>query len=155
MGLTLNDIEAAENAVKNVRVVLQGIGRELYKMREGVELGPEYGFEGYRRQNFCGPEYADQEGPDWGVGTPIFSLQYYWPRGENTRTVTFPMGWLERDWRKLETERLEEERRAAAEAERVEREEAALALEASELRTYRELKAKFEPQDSEPRAPGK
>lgn len=145
MGLTLNDIDAAENAVKNVRVVLQGIGRELYKMREGVELGPEYGFERYQRQNFSGPEYADQEGPDWGVGTPIFSLQYYWPRGENVRTVTFPMGWLERDWRALETERLAEERRAAEQARQVEEAQAAQAKEDSDFRTYQDLKARFEP----------
>lgn len=55
------------------------------------------------------------------------------------------MGWLERDWRALETERLAEERRAAEQARQAEEVQAARAKEDSDLRTYQELKARFEP----------
>lgn len=144
MGLTLQDIDMAENAVKNVRVILQGIGREIYKIREGNELGPQYGFDRYSRFNFSGPEYMGEEGPDWGVGTPIFSLSYYWPRGEEYIHVTFPQRWLEQDWRALEQERLDKERAVQAERDRKEAAQKAIDREANERRTFERLKAKFE-----------
>lgn len=151
MTITLACIDSAENAVKRVRVELQAIGREIYKMREGHELGPEYGFDSYSRFNFSGPEYAGEDGPDWGKGTPVFALTYYWPRGENITTVTFPMGWLEQDWRALEKDRLDEEERAEAERKRIADAEAMQQREANEKAAYLRLKAKFEPAaDQEP-----
>lgn len=150
MSLTLQDIDTAERAVKRVRVELQTIGRELHKMRTGRELGPEYGFESYSRQNYCGSNYVGQEGPDWGEGTPIFSLCYYWSRAEDVAYVTFPNGWLEQDWRALEQQRLDEERRVEAERKRVAAEKSARDSEASELAHYQRLKAKFEDKDERP-----
>jgi hypothetical protein len=144
MTLTLTDIDNAEDATKKVRHALQAIGREIYKMREGEELGTEYGFERYCRWEFDGPQYLGQEGPNWGVGTPIFSLYYYWSRGENAAYVTFPQSWLEQDWRALEQERLDKQRSEESERERIEAEKRASDREAAERKTFERLKAKFE-----------
>jgi hypothetical protein len=144
MSLTLQDIDNAEHAVKRVRVELQAIGRELHKMRTGRELGPEYGFDSYSRQNYCGSNYVGQEGPDWGEGTPIFSLCYYWSRAEDTAYVTIPLGWLEQDWRALEQARLDEERRTETERKRVAAAQAARDREAADRAEFERLKAKFE-----------
>lgn len=145
MSLTLDDIDAAENGVKRVRVILGEIGREFYKMREGISLGSEYAFDRYARTNYAGEHFDGQEGPDWGVGTPIFSLRYYWSRACDERCVTFPQGWLERDWRTLESERLTRERDAKAALERKEARRAARESAAAERETYQRLKSKFEP----------
>lgn len=145
MRLTLAEIDTAENSIKRVRVILQGIGRELHKMRTGRELGPEYGFESYSREQYCGSNYVGQEGPDWGVGTPIFSLTYYWSRAEDVVNVTFPLGWLEQDWRALEQDRLDAERVEEAEQKRLKDEQSAREREEADLRDFERLKAKFEP----------
>lgn len=142
--LTLNDIDAAEWAVKNVRVKLQAIGREIYKIREGEELRPEYGFESYSRQQYENENYVGQEGPHWGAGTPILSLLYWWPRADDHIVVTFPQGWLEQDWRALEQGRLTAERQAIAEQEMLANEEAERAQEESNRQTFERLKAKYE-----------
>lgn len=142
--ISLSDIDDAENAVKNIRVVLQGIGREIYLMREGKKLGSEFGFERYIRTNFAGDHFDGQEGPNWGVGTPIFSLRYYWARGADTVDVTFPQGWLEQDWKALEAERLAAERAAADAKNRALSEQAAIATEEAERLNYERLKAKYE-----------
>ncbi len=144
MHITLADIDAFEGHIKNVRVILQGIGREIYKMREGKELGPEYGFDAYSRENFAGCNYVGQEGPDWGAPCPIFSLRYYWPRAENIIYVTFPQGWLEQDWRALETERLRDQRAKAEQIAETEARERKERREISERETYERLKSKFE-----------
>ncbi|MCA0318187.1 MAG: hypothetical protein LCH88_08975 [Proteobacteria bacterium] len=140
--LTLDDIDNAEKSARRARVLLDEIGREIYEMREGAKLGPEYGFESYARANFQ-PEYYGEDGPDWGSGTPIFVLNYYWSRAESEQVVTFPAGWLEQDWRSLETARLAAER--ADEAKRKSDEDAQRArdAEAAELREYERLSAKF------------
>lgn len=144
-GLLLSDIDNAENAVKTIRVKLQAIGRELYKMREGERLEPHYHFQSYSRLNFSGPEYSSEEGPDWGVGTPIFSLCYLWSYncGGDVCYVTFPQSWLEQDWRALEQSRLDKDRAGKAERDRIEADERARNVEAAERRTFERLKAKF------------
>lgn len=142
--LTLQDIVNAENSVRRVRVILDAIGRVIYKMREGTELGPEYVFEHYARVDFSRTYYGEHESPDWGEGVPIFSLKYYWPGGEMTAAVTFPRAWLEQDWRSLERERLATERQAEDARARKEAEDAAREREREERRTYERLRAKFE-----------
>lgn len=141
--LTLAEIKNAENSVKRVRVILQDMGREIYRIREGRELSLQYGFERYSLFNFSGSHCSEQEGPDWPIGTPIFSLLYYWPRAEDTISVTFPVGWLGQDWRALETARVEQERREKAERLRAEEAERVTAQAAAERETYERLKAKF------------
>ena len=148
--LLIDDIYAAENGVKRVKVILQGIGRALHQMREGKELGPEYGFEGYSRENFCGSNYSGQDGPDWGVGTPILSLRYCWPRAENVIYVTLPLGWIEQDWRELETDRLSKECAARDAAKSEELRLAAERRAEAERKTFERLKAKFEPLSTPP-----
>lgn len=143
MSLTLQDIDSAERATRRVNEELDAIGRELYKLRAGSALGAAWGFDSYRRQRYNGPEYCGQEGPDWGAGTPIFSLLYYWPRAQDYQSITFPQGWLEQDWRALETERLSAERVAAEIEERADAEARARKREEDERRTYERLKAKF------------
>ena len=146
-GINLSDIDAAEGAVKNVRVRLQLIGRELYKMREGDELGPQYGFDGYSRENYAGSNYSGQEGPDWGTPTPIISLRYYWPRAQDVIYVTMPQGWLESDWRSLEQARLDEERALQNAEEKAELERRAVQKVERDRRDFERLKRKFgEPQ---------
>lgn len=142
--LTLADIDNAENAVKNVRVILQGIGREIYKMREGKELEPQYHFERYVQSNFPGSDYSGYEGPDWRIGTPVFSLRYWWARGEEMIVVTFPQSWLENDWRTLEADRLEKERTEQRIQEEAEAKKRKADREAAERATFERLKAKFE-----------
>lgn len=141
--MTLHDIDCAENATKRVREELDAIGRELYKLRAGCEIGGEWGFDSYRRQRYNGPQYSGEEGPDWGVGTPIFSLIYYWPRAQDYQSITFPQSWLEQDWRSFETDRLAAEREFAAAEERAEAKVRSQKREESERRTYEKLKAKF------------
>lgn len=145
MSITLKDIDAAEGATRNIRRVLDGIGREIHKMREGEELGSQYGFNGYVRAPFSGQHYSGQEGPDWDVGTPIFSLSYYWPRAEADVCVTFPQSWLELDWRALEQSRLDEERRVTEEQLRADTEQAERQQEISERQEYERLKVKYGP----------
>ncbi len=144
MSITLADIDSAENAVQTVRKRLDAIGRELYKMREGLEIGSGYGFDRYYRTKFGGQHYLHQEGPDWGVGTPIFSLTYYWGRGEDTISVTFPQSWLESDWRALEQDRLNKESAARSELEEIEAKQRAAEQEESDRSTFERLKEKFE-----------
>lgn len=141
--ITLEDIDDAENTIRNIRSILQGIGRELHEMREGSKLGSEYSFVQYKRTKFCGTNYVGQDGPDWGVGTLIFSLQYYWSRGEDDLSVTFPQEWLEQDWRALEQARLDKERTALEAQEQAERARAAREHEESEREAYERLRAKY------------
>lgn len=144
MEITLDDIDAAEGAIKGIRVKLQTIGREIYQMREGKVLGSEYAFERYIRGNFAGTNYMNQEGPDWGVPTPIISLVYYWSRAEDSVTVTLPQGWLGQDWRTLERERLAKERAELAEQAAKDAAAKAAARDAEDRAEYARLKARFE-----------
>lgn len=142
--LTLAAIIAAEKSFADIRAKLQAIGRVLYEMREGDPLGSEYRFEDYSRQIFESSNHYGQEGPNWSKGTPIFSLWYYWPRGENVITVTFPQEWIAQDWRALEANRLA----VAQWHEQAAREDAARKLAErhviAERETYERLRAKFE-----------
>lgn len=143
--VTLADIDAAEGAIKNVRVALGEIGRKLYQMREGEPLGAEFQFDAYSIENFEGSRYCNQEGPDWGVGTPIVSLRFYWSRGEYGYTVTFPVRYLEiDDWKAEEQARLDGERAAAAVAALAQAIRARLKHDEAERRSYERLRAKFE-----------
>lgn len=144
MSLKLEDIDNAEYAVKSVRVKLQEIGREIYKMRERKELGPHFGFEKYYRSNFPGSNYSGYEGVDWEIGIPVLSLRYWWHRGEEEISITFPQSWLENDWRSLETARLKKERTEAFAKRRVEAKKRKSDREASERATFERLKAKFD-----------
>lgn len=144
MSITLHDIDAAEGAVKNIRVALSVIGREIYRMRKGEALEPHYGFYRYSREQFEGSHYCGQDGPDWGVGTPIISLEYYWPRGEDSQYITFPQSYLSCDWRAVEQARCDRERHAEAERKNAAQEEAERQREENERRNYERLKAKFE-----------
>jgi hypothetical protein len=143
MTITLKDIEFAERAMDDVNTSLAAMGREIYRMREGQELSHNYGFENYSLQTFEGSHYAGQDGPDWGVGTPIVSLNYYWPRAGNTEYVTFPRSYLGVEWRALEQARIDQEIKADDEARAREAEEADLQKEISERQAYEQLHAKY------------
>lgn len=142
-GLALTDIDDAERAVKSVRIKLQAIGRELYEMREGEKLGREYDFHDYSRQNYAGSNYCGQDGPDWGVGTPIISITFFWSRASAEHYVTFPKAWLGQDWRSLERERLATERAELAAQAELDRQEAVRLKDEAERLTYERLKEKF------------
>jgi hypothetical protein len=142
--ISIADIDAAEGAIKNVRVKLGELGRAIYQLREGERLDAAYAFDGYTRQNYAGSHFYDQEGPDWGLGTPILSLRFYWSRAEDKRVVTLPLRYLECDWRAEETARLHAEREAAEAASREAEQIAAEQRETSERRQYEALRAKFE-----------
>lgn len=142
--LTLGDIDRAEELTEHVRGVLREMGQEIYLIRTGAELGSQYNFDGYTRTIFAGTNYSGQEGPDWGVGTPIFSLQYYWYRASHGEYVTFPQDWLDKDWRVLERDRVEAERFAQQAAEEEAKRQRAIDREESDRRTFERLKAKYE-----------
>lgn len=144
MSITLADVVNAEKAVEDVHEQLKVIGRELYRMRKGTELSSVYAFERYCRWEYMGPEYSDQEGPEWEIGTPIFSVVFYWSDGERKIVVTFPQSWLDKDWRSLEKARFDKEEAARVEEEKAEAERREAQQEAAERQTYERLKAKFE-----------
>lgn len=142
-GLTIADINDAEQAVKGVRSKLQAIGRELYEMREGEKLGREYDFHDYSRQNYAGSNYCGQDGPDWGAGTPIISITFYWSRASAEHYITFPQAWLGQDWRGLERERLATERAELAAQAELDQQKAVRLKDEAERLTYERLKEKF------------
>ena len=143
--LSLADIDAAGNAVKEVTASLDAIGRAIYKLRNGKDLGSEYDFSSYSRIEFEGC-YFDQVGPEWAVGMPIFSLEYYWSRPAAFIIVTFPQSWLEKDWETLEKGRIAAEKFLKVEQEKAEAKQRAIKIEESERKIFERLKAKFEPE---------
>jgi len=143
MTITLESITEAEEAMAEVRSSLAAMGRELYQMRYGDELARQYAFEEYSLQTFQGSNYLGQEGPHWGVGTPIISLNYYWSRAGNSKYVTFPQSYLGKDWQSIEQERIDNENKIAVEREALKIEEAARRQEIAEREAYERLHAKY------------
>lgn len=145
MNVTLKDILDAETATRKVRAALDAIGRELYKMREGDVLGPQFGFDSYQRMTYQGDHCSGQDGPDWGVGTDILSISFYWPRASDQVYVTLPRAWIDADWRALEQARLDEVRERNEAQAKIDRERFEHEQDQRDRATYEELKAKFEP----------
>lgn len=144
MQITIAEIVAAEIATQTVKAKLKAIGREICKMREGEELLSAYEYEGYSRSVYGDPRYGHQEGPDWGLGTRIISIRFYWPRGGDTLCITIPESWLEADWRALESDRLQDLRLQEAEAEKSEVLRLEKEQDDNERAIYERLRAKFE-----------
>lgn len=143
MTLSLEEIKSAERAMDEVRASLAAMGREIYQMRNGDEIGCQYGFHGYFLQTYEGSHYVGQDGPNWGIGTPIVSLTYYWSRACKEEIVTFPQSYLGEDWRTLEQTRIDQERQALADAQAQITEDAARQKEISERCAYKRLHAKY------------
>ena len=143
MTISLEQIKSAERAMEDVREYLDEMGRQLYQARNENKLGYEYDFRDYSLEAFEGRHYVGQDGPNWGEGTPIVSLRYYWSRAENTEYVTFPQSYLGEDWQVIEQVRLDSERGRAAEEEARKAEAQARELAISERRTYEKLHAKY------------
>jgi len=144
--ISLARIEAAEKEMISIRTELAALGRELYFMREGKALSSDYRFDGYEQDTFCGTNYSGQEGPDWGIGTPILSLRFFWSwnGGGEYEYITLPINYLGCDWRDDERARLAEEARKTGEAADREKQLKKEQREANELATYERLREKFE-----------
>lgn len=146
MALSLADIDNAEAAARDIRVKLDAIGREIYKVREGQEMDARrWHFSSYDRRDFSGTEYSGEEGPEWAKGTPIFSISYHWSYngGGEMKYVTFPQSWLEQDYLAFERERADKQRAEEAEAERIAATALAERVARAERETFERLKAKF------------
>jgi len=106
--LTLDQIREAEQATEQVEDKLNKMARKIYSMREQQSLSSQYGFERYRLFDYHSPYHEGEEGPDWGVGTPVVSVYFYWSRVEDSITVTFPQSYLGIDWHPIEEQRLKQ-----------------------------------------------
>lgn len=146
--LLLSDIDHAEESTRTVRAKLNVIAREILIIRKGKPVEKHWRFDGYSRRNYTGEFHDEQDNPDWGRGTPIMIVCFYWSYngGGDHIYVTFPQSWLGQDWGALEQERVDAQRRDEEEQERIDELQRAGDLEAAERATLERLKQKYETQ---------
>ena len=141
--LTLEQIREAEEATERVEDKLRKMAREMYLMREGEPLGSQYGFKYYSLFGYHGPRYSGEEGPNWGVGTLVVGVYFYWDRACDTITVTFPQSYLGTDWRPIEQQRLKQIAEIKLEEQARKEYERAKAQEERDRAEFERLRKKF------------